>query len=1081
MESVATRYLNLLGPHVRPQNPNSDFISTVAGHSVTDGSELGPSYWVQNLVSRVRFSTAVSNAVRSSQSNKIFLEIGPHSALAGPIRQILAAENTGDCEYISVLTRGKDSHEEFLRSLGQLWMNNYPLSLDQVAGEGSFLTGLPLYPWHYEEPLWHESRLSREYRFRGFPHHELLGSKILESTSASPGWRNLLRLEDVPWIADHKVEGNVVLPGVSYLYMAGEAIRQVTGEPDFTCQQVHIKAALLLTEDDETEIITQLNRVSLTDNVDSAWYDFIVSSYHGGSWIKHAFGRVRSGGSESAWKGTEHSGSALSRVCSSKSWYRKFRSLGLEYGPRFTALKNMTADPLQPTLSASLTLDLRPGEERYYSVHPGTLDGLLQGLYPAAAGGQTRRFNELALLTYVDEFYMRPPPKEEKELRCLVEITEQRPNGSLGDAAAFSPINGGQTVVRSRGWQMSTINAPGVESGSQNPHGAAELEWREDIDFVEAASLIKPVGGKTEWYRLLDRFNVLCMAQSVDRLRNGPRPTREYLKHFHGWLQDMVSGFANGATMCSGVPDAADLVTINVEERSQMIEDLYDKLRGSPVDAPATAIHRISSYCGSIFSGNTSELELLLADGVLQHVYDCLLEDTDTSEFVSLVAHKRPNLRVLEIGAGTGGATNTVLQALKSARGEKMYSSYVYTDVSAGFFADAKERFKDYAGLEFAVLDISTDPLGQGFEAGSFDLIVAWNVLHATPSLHQSLTNVRKLLHPQGRLLLQEVDPQTKWINHAFGVISGWWAGVDDGRPSQPYVDLARWKDELSRAGFGDVSARYDGYVCNNMVCQPLARISPLKRVTLLHRAEQQTQGILAALDAAGHQVDSYILGDERSQLSPGQDVISALDISSPFFANLDEKSLVHFQRFVKAADNAACGIFWITGRCQVGCQTPAYAPILGLARVLRTELNLDLAVLELEDLVAAPEVVPRVFLEFQKRSSSDDPDVSPEYEWAHVGGKTLISRYHYTTATPEAVALPDDMNVRKLEQHRPGLTDTLYWKPVVARPLATDEVRIEVKAAGMNYKGMCLVLPFHIKWPSSRITPDVARRGRKS
>lgn len=1054
MESVASRYLELLIPHIRARSPSIPFISSVSNKVISEGLDLGPSYWVQNLVSPVKFSTAVSKAIHSSTSNQTFLEIGPHAALAGPTRQIFGAETpkTNENEYLSVLNRDKDSHEEFLKAVGQLWLRNYPVAMDRLVGRGTFLTDLPLYPWYYEEPLWHESRLSKEYRLRAFKHHELLGSRILESTDENPGWRNLLRLEDVPWIGDHTIEGSIVLPGVSYLYMAGEAARQITGRIDFTCQQVHIKSALLLTEDGEAEIITQLNRLSLTDSVDSDWYSFSVSTYQNGSWTKHAFGQVRGGPQEPGKNLSDRKVEAFPRVCSSKSWYRKFRSLGLEYGPRFTVLKDITADPQGPNLAASLALDMRPEEERYYSVHPGTLDGLVQGLYPAASHGQTRKFNELALITYVDEFYMRSPPIKSKELRCLIEITEQRSTACLGDVIAVLPDEGGQIVVRSKGWQMSKLSADHGADDDENPHGVAELVWRDDIDFVEASSLIKPAGDKSEWYHLLDRFNVLCMAQSVDRLRNGPRPTREYLQHFHKWLKDTVGGLASSDSVCHGVPDAKDLVNMEVEKRTQMIDDLYSQLQGSPVHAPATAIHRVSSHCGSIFSGNTSELELLLADGVLQHVYDCLLEDSDTSAFVSLVAHKKPNLRVLEIGAGTGGATNTVLQALKSASGERMYASYTYTDVSPGFFADAKERFKEYSGIEFAVLDISTDPLEQAFEAGSFDLIVAWNVLHATSNLHETLTNVRKLIHPQGRFLLQEVDPLTKWINHAFGVISGWWAGVDDGRPTQPYVGLDRWREELSKAGFGDVSAMYDGYICNNMVCKPLPSSSPPKRVTLLHREDQQIESIWATLLATGYQVDGYALENKTAQLPPSQDVISILDISSPFLANLDQGSFGHFQRFVEAAKEGACGILWITSLCQVGSPRPEYAPLLGLARVLRTESGLDFAILELEDLGRATEVGPRVFKEFQKRIC-DEPNMNPEYEWAHLDGKILISRYNYISVSQGPSALPANMTVRKLEQHKPGLFDTLYWKPTTAQSPRSDEVRLEVKAVGMNYK----------------------------
>ncbi|WYZ36126.1 hypothetical protein EsH8_XI_000009 [Colletotrichum jinshuiense] len=992
----------------------------------------------------------------------IFLEIGPHSALAGPIRQIVGAEKA-KAEYISVLTRGKDSHQELLRAVGELWLHNQPVALDRVIEKGQVLTDLPSYPWHYEGPLWHESRLSEEYRLRRFRHHELLGSRVSESTTANPAWRNLLRIEDVPWIAEHEVEGRIVVPGVSYLCMAGEAIRQLTGKVSFTCKQVSFNSVLLMTYESQTEIITQLSQISLTDSIDSDWYTFTISSHRDGSWVKHASGKVR-GGSGAPDNSLEmpsagFTPNVFSRVCSSSSWYRKFRSLGLEYGPRFNGMDTITADPLTPKVAASLKLDLVPGEERYYSIHPGTLDRLVQSLYIAAAHGLTRNCNTLALIAYVDEFNFNPPLNGAKVLNFLAKITEQRPGAFLGSVVAFA--DGTNAVVSSKGWQLSRISESNETNATLSPHGAAQLEWREDVEFIDPSSLISPAitAEKAEMYQLLDRYNVLSLARTLDNVRRAPQSRRGHLAKYRNWLEYTVSNLASGSVKCHGVTDAAKLVTMTAGARDELLGSLFKQLQSSKVQAPATAIHRVSSSCEGIFSGNSNELEILLEDGVLQHVYDCLLLDTESSAFLSLIGHKKPNLRVLEIGAGTGGATASTLRGLTSAHGERMYQSYTYTDISPGFFADAKERFKEYPGLEFALLDISKDPLDQGFEAESYDLIIAWNVIHATPHLRESLKNIRKLIHPKGWFLLQEIAPVTPWISHCFGVIPGWWFGEADGRISEPYVGLERWKKELSESGFGEITNSFDGYTNNNIVSRPMAALSRSKRVTLLRRTGQQAQHIIASLYAAAYEVDEYVLEDCENCLTPGQDVISTLDISSPFLTGLDEETFAHLQRFLKAAQDGECGIFWLTGPCQVGeTVKPEYAPLLGFARVLRTELGLDFVTLELESFstAEAAEVIKQVYGEFEKRIS-DEPDANPEYEWAYVEGKVLIGRYRYVKVAQESEELLKGMTVRKLEQLKPGLTDTLCWKPLTAPVLENGQVRIDVKAIGMNYKDLLI------------------------
>lgn len=1058
MRDLAQQYHDLITPYLAPKQPLVPFLSSVTKKALAAAEQFAASYWVDNLISPVRFSQALSLSLGLFSGSKVLVEIGPHSALAGPIRQILKAENSKD-EYVSVLTRGKDSHEEVLRALGQLYLLNYPVDFDRLV-HGNLLTDLPLYPWHYEEPIWKESRLAREYRLREHIHHEILGARIVESTSFNPAWRNVMRLEDATWLKDHEIEGKVVVPGVSYLCMAGEAVRQITGQDDFTCKQVHLMNALVLTGDDEKEVITQLSlNGSVVSTEGSTWYDFTIASFEDGIWTKHAVGRVFGGGNIAQNKAnlsTREASTGYARKCSPKAWYRKFRSLGLEYGARFSPLYDITADPLSDRLTASVKLGLRSGEEMYYTVFPGSLDGIPQALFSASSRGLTRNFKKLAVVQYIESFYMRPPPSGTEELGLHCEITQKKPNSMIGDVLAVAKDSSSDVVVSSQGWELSYIAADVAQDQSENPHGSAVLQWKEDIDFVNAASFIRQTGIKSEGRepQPLDRLSLLCYAEIQDRLRDAPAPTRDFLNLFHKWINDRIREVQAEGFTWWGVPDAVDLLSCGRDERNQMIEAIYAQLAESPAYGPATALYRVTRHCEGIFNGSESELEILLADGALQKVYDFLLEYADLSGFLSLMAHKRPNLRVLEIGAGTGGATSTILPSLRGAQGDALFLSYTYTDISAGFFNDAKERFKDYSGIDYAVLDISKDPLEQGFEAESFDLIVAYNVLHATENLQRTLSHVRKLVHPEGRLLLQELAPRTMWAG-VFGVLAGWWYGHDDGRTEAPYVEIERWTEELISAGFENVTSMHDGYMNNNIVSQPKRSMPISRSVTLVHHESQKVPELLVgALADAGYAAHLVSLDEVSTGLPPGRDVISILDLASPFFVNLQNDQLRRLQSFLEAAKKAEAGILWLTGFCQTGEVTdPNFAPILGAARVWRNDLELHVATLELEDFETALSLVPSVFSKFNQRFS--DESVDPEYEWVCNDSRVLISRYSYVKVQQELSKsqVATGSRVRKLEQRKPGIVNSnnFFWTSHKADLLQNGEVRVDVHNVGLG------------------------------
>lgn len=163
-------------------------------------------------------------------------------------------------------------------------------------------------------------------------------------------------------------------------------------------------------------------------------------------------------------------------------------------------------------------------------------------------------------------------------------------------------------------------------------------------------------------------------------------------------------------------------------ERQQRIPELLERCKAAGVESMAVAIWRTFREVANVFQGKTDFLDLLIHDGTLAGIYDWMNNVWDFSDFFQLLGHTQPQMRILEIGAGTGGLTAKILKQLQSQFGERLYLQYTFTDISSGFFVATQERFAEYQGMEYKVLDISKDPEEQGFRLGEYDLIIASNV-----------------------------------------------------------------------------------------------------------------------------------------------------------------------------------------------------------------------------------------------------------------------------------------------------------------------------------------------------------------
>ena len=160
-------------------------------------------------------------------------------------------------------------------------------------------------------------------------------------------------------------------------------------------------------------------------------------------------------------------------------------------------------------------------------------------------------------------------------------------------------------------------------------------------------------------------------------------------------------------------------------------------------------------------------------------------------------------MRVLEVGAGTGGTTAYVLPNLPSTGVE-----YVFTDVSTLFLHKARQKFEQFPFVAYQTLDIERDPVEQGYAPHQYDVVVASNVLHATVDLRRTLGHVKELLASDGLLVFVEGTGPARWVDLIFGLTEGWWKFADtDLRPSHPLLSRARWISLLGEIGLGDAVA----------------------------------------------------------------------------------------------------------------------------------------------------------------------------------------------------------------------------------------------------------------------------------
>ena len=820
MQACAKPYLlSLQSCDIRPQKPTqSVWVSSVYPEINVNSHNIGSladTYWIENLINPVLLSQAIEQAVASCGPFDLALEVGPHSALKGPVTQMIRSLTGNTIPYQSCLGRDQNDTIAFSECLGSVWekfgpsvidLSRFTRSLvaeaDQPTAEPQILKNLPPYNWDHDHSYWKESRISKNLRHRDAPVHELLGVRSFHDLDPYElRWRNILRLAEVPWLRGHRFQNQVLFPGAGYAALALEASKTLfNGRPVklLEIEDLQIFKAITLDEDGPgTEIISSLNLINRPNHdADKAAADFSCYSCHDEKKdaLQHSascriyvtFGNPSDDTlpSKVSWLAEP------SKIpITTENFYDSLLDIGLQYTDMFRTIDKISRRGHKATASTP-----KPSGSGLM-VHPALLDVCFQTVIAALCFPGDGTLWTTYLPVRIERLRVNPMlcERHTQKVDIHAQIIEGSSKTLSGDMEAFG--SDGKLEIQLEGLSCVSFSKPTPENDRSL---FSETCWDNDISTSLANELKVSQPDHSEEVELVDALE----RASYFYLRTlHEKFSKDETTSFEWWYQRIFE-FADYFLPLAAKGDTLILRKEWLNDTEKEIDAITMKYTNQ-IDM--RLIRAVGKALPSFVTGKQPLLSVMLEDDMLGALYKEGLGASRVNAMVSRVvkqiAHRHPNMRILEIGGGTGGTTKSVLEVLDGK------CAYTFSDISTGFFEKTKQGLGGLADkrVTFKALDIEKDPATQGFMEGSFDLIIAANVLHATRKLSETIANVRSLLRPGGYLILNEVTGDLLRMKLIMSGLPGWWAGGSDGRRYTPSVSMDRWDSILKEGGFSGV------------------------------------------------------------------------------------------------------------------------------------------------------------------------------------------------------------------------------------------------------------------------------------
>lgn len=1115
-------------------------VSSVTGHLVTPKSLRRGQYWVDNMTHPVQFCNAAQHLASLSDPAAVItdvVEIGPHATLRRPLidslQPLFATRPQAQPRYHAIMNRAESPARGVLKLAGQLFCLGHQISIAAANGQTNNeaivpLTDVPRYPFNRSLRYWDESRLSRDSRLTGHAREEPLGVRSNDWNPLQPRWRNVLTLEALPWLKDHvvsetvaplsneyritrqlsltdnlQVNGTMVLPGTGSLVMAIQAVRQYASSElqtvGFLVKEADFLRPIIIDQaDGKTETMLHLLPVRASVKKDTGLFDVEIYAYHDKRWtlcftctiklvVNEQDADEVDGGKEQRLA-LEHMAACYQRTAETctqevdpRKLYRLMGSAGMQYGESFQLLRDTGWDGRSAsTASIGILPSSQYSEKDFF--HSTVIDAAVHSTVLQASKGAAEKM-PAQVVHRMSNVWISAKPWHTPYVK-LASRSRVTAGGRSNECALYVVDGDGEPLFSTESIVLTAVTRDKEPERSSMLY---DIAWRPPLSLLSPDKLRRICGNdqaaRQDRTRNVIFFNKIGPALMVSFRRAIRELTADDLSNCSPHIQKYLWALRRLTTPKYG----------HLEQTGTDIEVLLQEVEQ---DRPGWKLFAtVARSLKPLITGQRNALEVFFQDRLAEMFYASMFDevfDDRMRKFLDLATHDRP-VRILEVGAGSGGMTGHILSMLgdlEKLEGRARFIDYTYTDISPAFFDDAKKRFCEFEGrMVFAKLDLESEALSAEFRAESYDIIFAGSVLHATSDLTATLARLRKLLRLGGKLAAFEIMPSFPWFEVVFGLLPGWWLSTEPWRASSPLVAEKKWAEVLRQTRFSGTdliikdSEDDAGHLFTMMISTaenpgpPIVSIPPSKFIIVVDPSST-VQACLAArlLDSCG--VGEIISFTDvcSSNLPFSETIISLLEVDASVLPEISGEKFHALKQLIQRVSR----MLWVASGCATDQRIAQSGMALGFFRALKSELpQKHIVTLIVESEANEPEapsttvpIVSYISQVLRAAFANGSDAAEMETEFAVRGGCLSIGRMLQAPTLSDnvkAFIVPSSRQEQwlpgrpvSLEVGIPGMLDTLRFidDSVYAHSdLAADEVEIEAKAWPISFRDVVIAL----------------------